>query len=64
MSTGVMMLIASACLNLYTSWLLVQMSRATGAESFEVRFQIGFSMLLPNCTVHTGAYALDFWEEN
>jgi hypothetical protein len=30
------MLLMAAVLNWYTSWLLVQMSRATGAESYEV----------------------------
>jgi hypothetical protein len=36
LSLGVSMLLTAAVLNWYTSWLLVQMSRATGAESYEV----------------------------
>jgi hypothetical protein len=40
------MLLIAAILNWYTSWLLVQMSRATGVECYEVAFH---HLSTPDC---------------
>ena len=46
LSLGVSMLFMAAVLNCYTSWLLVQMSRATGAETYEVCPRLVFQPLV------------------
>jgi hypothetical protein len=60
------MLLASACLNWYTSWLLVEMSRATGADSVEVRHILARTTSFDNLTFvswQPGAYLVGIWKE-